>query len=116
MHEIVTLQFGEQANFVATHFWNTQVGSMIRRLMISCTKVSKESYFTYSSNEDSPVDHDVHFKPGIGADGADTYTPRAVIYDFKKNYGSMRKVSELYENEDDPQTNAWYVLQVVIRP
>lgn len=27
MHEIVTLQFGTQSNYLGTHFWNTQVGS-----------------------------------------------------------------------------------------
>jgi hypothetical protein len=27
MHEIVTLQFGQQSNYLGTHFWNTQVGS-----------------------------------------------------------------------------------------
>lgn len=26
MHEIVTLQFGKQSNYLGTHFWNTQVG------------------------------------------------------------------------------------------
>lgn len=25
MHEIVTVQIGQQANFLGTHFWNTQV-------------------------------------------------------------------------------------------
>jgi len=25
MHEIVTVQVGQQANFLGTHFWNTQV-------------------------------------------------------------------------------------------
>ncbi len=25
MHEIITLQFGQQANYLATHFWNIQV-------------------------------------------------------------------------------------------
>ena len=28
MHEIVTLQFGQQANYLGTHFWNTQVGEI----------------------------------------------------------------------------------------
>jgi len=28
MHEIVTLQFGQRANYVATHFWNLQVGQV----------------------------------------------------------------------------------------
>jgi hypothetical protein len=28
MHEIVTLQFGKQSNYLGTHFWNTQVRTM----------------------------------------------------------------------------------------
>lgn len=27
MHEIVTLQLGQRANYLATHFWNLQVRS-----------------------------------------------------------------------------------------
>ena len=26
MHEVMTLQLGQRANFTATHFWNIQVG------------------------------------------------------------------------------------------
>lgn len=32
MHEIVTLQFGQRANYLATHFWNIQVGQHGARL------------------------------------------------------------------------------------
>jgi hypothetical protein len=32
MHEIVTLQFGKQSNYLGTHFWNTQVS--LRRLAL----------------------------------------------------------------------------------
>lgn len=32
MHEVVTLQFGQQANFVSTHYWNTQVRNPHRSL------------------------------------------------------------------------------------
>lgn len=28
MHEVVTLQFGQQANYVGTHFWNAQVSPL----------------------------------------------------------------------------------------
>jgi hypothetical protein len=28
MHEIVTLQFGQQSNYLGTHFWNTQVSTL----------------------------------------------------------------------------------------
>ncbi|KAH7044656.1 tubulin domain-containing protein [Macrophomina phaseolina] len=79
--------------------------------------VTMESYFTYDDPEitgeaakvaePSPVDHDVHFRPGIGADGSDTYMPRAVIYDLKGGFGSMRKINALYEPEDDGGAALW---------
>lgn len=54
--------------------------------------VSKqESYFTYTEDATpSPVDHDVHFRPGIGVGGIETYTPRALIYDLKGRRGVGR--------------------------
>ncbi|KAK4504621.1 hypothetical protein PRZ48_002582 [Zasmidium cellare] len=93
MHEIVTLQFGQQANYVGTHYWNTQ-----------------ESYFTYSGEEDSPVNHDISFRPGIGADGAETYTPRTLIYDLKGAFGTLRRENALYQleqQEHPPSQGQW---------
>ncbi|RDW71339.1 tubulin nucleotide-binding protein [Coleophoma cylindrospora] len=83
MHEILTLQLGQRSNYLATHFWNAQ-----------------ESYFTYSSDQESPIDHDVHFRPGIGADGTETFTPRTLIYDLKGGFGSLRKINALYEIDE----------------
>ncbi|KAK8123627.1 Bcdml1 [Apiospora kogelbergensis] len=84
MHEIITLQLGQQSNYLATHFWNTQ-----------------ESYFTFGEGADeSPVNHDVHFRPGLGADGTETFMPRTVIYDLKGGFGSMRKINALYEDQE----------------
>ncbi|KAI9050043.1 hypothetical protein LZ554_006188 [Drepanopeziza brunnea f. sp. 'monogermtubi'] len=83
MHEIITLQLGQRSNYLATHFWNTQ-----------------ESYFTYSKDEESLVDHDIHFRPGLGADGSETFTPRTLIYDLKGGFGSLRKINALYEIEE----------------
>ena len=80
MHEIITLQFGQQANYLGTHYWNTQ-----------------ESYFTYGEQDDSPVDHDISFRPGIGVDGSDTYTPRTLVYDLKGGFGTLRRENALYE-------------------
>ncbi|KAI9730252.1 MAG: Protein misato 1 [Cirrosporium novae-zelandiae] len=91
MHEIITLQLGQRSNYLGTHFWNAQ-----------------ESYFTYSSNEESPIDHDVHFRPGIGVDGGETFTPRTVIYDLKGGFGSLRKVNALYgEIQDSNPAGQW---------
>ncbi|KAE8380635.1 tubulin domain-containing protein [Aspergillus bertholletiae] len=84
MHEIITLQLGQRANHLATHFWNLQ-----------------ESYFTYNGEEESPVDHDIHFRPGVGADGTETFTPRTVIYDLKGAFGTLRKYNALYELTED---------------
>ena len=85
MHEILTLQLGHRANYLATHFWNTQ-----------------ESYFTYDSTHDiSPVDHDVHFRAGIGAAGVETYTPRTLIYDLKGGFGSLKKWDGVYNAGDE---------------
>ncbi|KAK6605849.1 misato Segment II myosin-like domain-containing protein [Botrytis cinerea] len=83
MHEIITLQLGQKSNYLATHFWNTQ-----------------ESYFTYSADQESPIDHDVHFRPGIGADGTETFTPRTLIYDLKGGFGSLRKINALYQIDE----------------
>ncbi|KIW66471.1 hypothetical protein PV04_05804 [Phialophora macrospora] len=88
MHEIVTLQLGQRSNYLATHFWNAQ-----------------ESYFTYSEREQSMVDHDIHFRAGLGADGSETFTPRTVIYDLKGGFGTLRKFNALYEVLDDQPTD-----------
>ncbi|KAL4895666.1 tubulin domain-containing protein [Aspergillus ambiguus] len=98
MHEIVTLQLGQRANYLATHFWNLQ-----------------ESYFTYNDQDESPVDHDVHFRPGVGADGSETFTPRTVIYDLKGAFGTLRKYNALYELTEDsnPGQGLWDGKEVV---
>ncbi|KAF3481230.1 DML1 [Arthroderma uncinatum] len=84
MHEIITLQLGQRSNYVATHFWNAQ-----------------ESYFTYSENEESPVNHNIHFREGLGADGTETFTPRTLIYDLKGGFGTLRKYNALYQLEEE---------------
>ncbi|KAF9430904.1 mtDNA inheritance, partitioning of the mitochondrial organelle [Podila epigama] len=87
MHEIVTLQFGQYANFVGTHFWNTQ-----------------EAHFNYQQvgeeEEQSPelVNHDCLYRIGQTIKGTETYTPRALIFDLKGGFGSIKKY-KLYESE-----------------
>ncbi|KAF3770246.1 hypothetical protein M406DRAFT_36446, partial [Cryphonectria parasitica EP155] len=66
----------------------------------------QESYFTYSENEESPIDHDVHWRPGIGADGTETYMPRTVIYDLKGGFGSLKKINALYDITDGSEPGA----------
>ncbi|KAK4232052.1 tubulin domain-containing protein [Podospora fimiseda] len=92
MHEIITIQLGQKANYLATHFWNTQ-----------------ESYFTYSDDQSpSPINHDIHFRPGLSPSDnykTETFTPRTLIYDLKGAFGTLRKLNALYQlesNDDDP--------------
>lgn len=75
---------------------------------------NQESYFTYDGTEQSPVDHDIHFRPGVGADGSETYTPRTLIYDLKGGFGTLRRYNALYELGEDSTAGQglWYAAQV----
>jgi hypothetical protein len=58
------------------------------------------------------VDHDIHFRPGLGADGTETFTPRTVIYDLKGGFGSLRKINALYEIEEPVVSDGlWWAFQ-----
>jgi hypothetical protein len=95
MREVVTIQLGTQSNYVGTHFWNAQ-----------------ESYFTYPPDPPSEVDHDVHFRPGVTRTGVETFTPRALVYDFKEAFGALGSDGGLYKDpEADRERNnrTWYV-------
>ncbi|KAI0476684.1 tubulin domain-containing protein [Xylaria cf. heliscus] len=97
MREIITLQLGQQSNYVATHFWNAQ-----------------ESYFTYGTDEESPVDHDVHFRPGLGADGTETFMPRTVIYDLKGGFGTLKRLNDLYDITENAASSSLWPGQPVV--
>lgn len=109
MHEIITLQLGQRSNYVATHFWNSQVSFLALIPGFDLTSL-QESYFTYSADQESLVDHDIHFRPGIGADGTETFTPRTVIYDLKGGFGTLRKINALYEQQGEGSLpkGLWY--------
>ncbi|KAI0533525.1 tubulin domain-containing protein [Xylaria digitata] len=97
MREIITLQLGQQSNYVATHFWNAQ-----------------ESYFTYDAGQESPVDHDVHFRPGLGVDGTETFMPRTVIYDLKGGFGTLKRLNALYDISQDAAASSLWPGQAVV--
>lgn len=89
--EAVHLSFG-WANHVATHFWNAQ-----------------QSYFEFGDDAPEPlVEHDVSFRAGLGADGLETYSPRALLFDLRQEFGSLRTHSALYGGaEEDAARHAW---------
>lgn len=81
MHEILTLQCGNAANYIGTHFWNFQ---------------------DPTSEEQSAIDHDVLFGSGQARNGMATYTPRLLIYDQARNFGSMKRINALFSEVESP--------------
>jgi hypothetical protein len=57
----------------------------------------------------------VHFRPGLGADGSETYMPRTVIYDLKGGFGSLKKINALYAAEEGEAASLWQVSLAWIR-
>ncbi|KAG0229439.1 mtDNA inheritance, partitioning of the mitochondrial organelle [Actinomortierella wolfii] len=92
MHEIVTLQFGHYANYVGTHFWNTQEGHF------SYEQPNEDEYEENKAQE--LLNHDCLYRVGETHRGEATYTPRVLIYDLKGGFGSIKKYNKLYEVMD----------------
>ncbi|KFK30343.1 hypothetical protein AALP_AA7G249200 [Arabis alpina] len=86
MREIVTIQVGDFANFIGSHFWNFQ----------------DELLGLASDPESDPVfrnhnlDMDVLYRSGETQQGVSTYTPRLVSVNFKGSLGSMSARGTLY--------------------
>ncbi|KAI0326804.1 tubulin nucleotide-binding domain-like protein [Cubamyces sp. BRFM 1775] len=88
MKEILYIQAGPLANFIGTHFWNTQ-----------------ESYFTYGDEEEPIVYHDRSFREGLTPKGEPTFCPRLLIFDRKSQFGALS--DELYGDADESAINQW---------
>ncbi|KZT69422.1 tubulin nucleotide-binding domain-like protein [Daedalea quercina L-15889] len=98
MKEIVYVQAGQFANYIGTHFWNTQ-----------------DAYFTYGEDEQSEIDHDVSFREGSTLKGESTYSPRLLLFDRRSNFGTIASTSGLYNSEDDnPQEQSLWHLERAI--
>lgn len=37
MHEIITIQLGQQSNYLGTHFWNAQVSYILDCFRLTCS-------------------------------------------------------------------------------
>ncbi|TFK82016.1 tubulin nucleotide-binding domain-like protein [Polyporus arcularius HHB13444] len=88
MKEILYVQAGSFANFIGTHFWNTQ-----------------ESYFTYGEDEEPAVYHDRSFREGLTSEGEPTYCPRLLVFDRKSNFGALSK--GLYGDDNVSEAPQW---------
>lgn len=84
MHEILTLQLGHRANYVCTHFWNTQESYFSSPSSSLPTLTTSE---THVASQDELVNHDIHWREGFDSAGRNTYTPRTLIYDLRGGFG-----------------------------
>ena len=83
--EIVSLSFGTPANYVAAHYWNAQ-----------------QAYFDYGPAAPPPRgEHSVTSKAGQGLVCMDTYSPRALLFDVREEFGHLSKIHELYDPGPD---------------
>nr|XP_029707926.1 protein misato [Aedes albopictus] len=81
--EILTLQLGNYANYVGTHWWNIQEASF--------------NYDPNGTDQPSEVDHDVLYREGRTLTRQTTYTPRMLLVDLKGTLKFMPKEGELYQ-------------------
>eukprot|EP01135_Chromosphaera_perkinsii_P002685 Nk52_evm53s226 gene=Nk52_evmTU53s226 len=84
--EIITFQFGHYANFVGSHFWNSQDID---------SKVVDETGNLYQLPE---IDCDHLFRLGKNVAGQETYTPRLIVLDLKGSLNSLKQCGSLYDN------------------
>ncbi|KAI0830163.1 tubulin nucleotide-binding domain-like protein [Trametes gibbosa] len=88
MKEILYIQAGPAANYVGSHFWNTQ-----------------ESYFTYDEDIDPLVVHDRSFREGLTNKGEPTFCPRVLVFDRKSHFGALS--DELYGTATESNVTQW---------
>ncbi|KAJ7599384.1 mtDNA inheritance protein Dml1 [Mycena floridula] len=98
MKEILYVQAGSWANFVGTHFWNTQ-----------------ESYFTYEETEEVLLWHDRSFREGLDRQGKETYCPRLLAFDRKANFGALSRDNET-SGEKDSHLWAGKIIEIKQNP
>ncbi|GAB1607555.1 protein misato homolog 1-like [Argonauta hians] len=91
--EVITLQLGHYANYVGTHWWNSQ-----------------EASFEYDPSKvtgPSEVNHDVLFREGKNLNGHVTFTPRLILWDLKGSLHSLKKEGVLYDFRT-PRQREWH--------
>ncbi|KAH1157791.1 hypothetical protein GYH30_030158 [Glycine max] len=86
MKEIVTVQVGDFANFVGSHFWNFQ-----DELLGLAEDPFADSFF---KNQD--LNMDVLYRTGETQQGIPSYTPRLLSINLRGSLGSMSSRGTLY--------------------
>lgn len=72
MHEVLTISLSPKANFLSTHFFNSQ-----------------ENYLDYDVSSTKQLnDPSIYLRPSLRANTVN-YTPRALLWDYKNGFGSL---------------------------
>ncbi|KAF5202567.1 misato-like protein [Thalictrum thalictroides] len=88
MREIVTIQVGDFANFIGSHFWNFQDELL---------GLAEEPHADQTYKNQS-LDTDVLFRAGETQQGTLTYTPRLVSIGLQGSLGSLSSHGSLYND------------------
>ncbi|KAJ2479163.1 mtDNA inheritance, partitioning of the mitochondrial organelle [Coemansia sp. RSA 2320] len=88
MKEIITLQLGESANYVGTHFWNLQQRQV--------SAASDES-------TGEPLATEVFYSSSDLGRGRETHRPRVLIFDKVGNFGLLGQQPEHSEQKQQQQ-------------
>ncbi|XP_051143106.1 uncharacterized protein LOC127259658 isoform X2 [Andrographis paniculata] len=95
MKEIVTIQVGNYANFVGSHFWNFQD----ELIGMADSPGSDEVFKSHGLNMD------VLYRTGETQQGIPTYTPRMVSVDLQGSLGSVGSRGSLYNEAPETSTD-----------
>ncbi|KAL5705090.1 hypothetical protein ACHQM5_023435 [Ranunculus cassubicifolius] len=94
MKEIITIQIGDYANFIGSHFWNIQ-----DELLGLAEEPSADPVYKNRS-----MDMDVFYRAGETQQGDVTYTPRLLSIGLQGSLGSLSSRGSIYHdfpvNED----------------
>ncbi|KAJ2458973.1 mtDNA inheritance, partitioning of the mitochondrial organelle [Coemansia sp. RSA 2424] len=96
MKEIITLQFGESANYVGTHYWNMQQWQhMEDGGRDASSQLSMEVFYSEGDQ-------------GVGQRGR-RYTPRVLVFDKVGNFGCLgqSKDTAADDKDDDLKSVQW---------
>ncbi|KAL1556323.1 protein misato 1-like [Salvia divinorum] len=96
MREIVTIQAGNYANFVGSHFWNFQD----ELLGLADSTESEQIFKSHGLNMD------VLYRSGETQQGILTYTPRLVSMGLQGSLGSMSSRGTLYKEIKEAQVGS----------
>ncbi|GAA0168291.1 hypothetical protein LIER_23041 [Lithospermum erythrorhizon] len=96
---IVTIQVGDYANYVGSHFWNLQD----EFLGLADSPEADPAF------ENHGLDMNAIYRVGETLQGIQTYTPRLVSIGFQGSLGSVSSQGTLYNVKPSvkPEVNTW---------